>query len=345
MKLNLSFFTGTASLAMLISGAFADSAVTDPVGYVTLNIPGGTPTAPKVSYLGATLVNPTIYAGAPTSSTGPNNATFAANSFTTTFGLNSLAQSMYYVEIAASSVPADVGLWTNITASTTNSLTLADAIGAKMATATQVKIRLHHTMASVFGDASVGNPLKLIGGPDNSSADLVELISPAGSNELFFNSEEGAWFSGSTPSNEQVIAVGDGLRVRRTGAATSFVQVGHVKTGPTTVLVEPGTNLITGLLAVPTTGTTATPLPFDFTNSGLLLSGLTGGADNSVADIITRISSTGVATDIFYNSEEGGYFSGSDPAGNIQITEGTSIRIFHRGPAFNWTVPAVLIAP
>jgi hypothetical protein len=342
MKLNLSFLTGAASLAALLSGAIADSAVTDPVGYITLNVPGtANPAAPKVSYQGASLVRETIYAGSPVSGVG-NSATFAASSFTTVFGLNALNQPAYYVEIASG---PDAGVWTDITATTGgNVLTLADAIGAKFTSTVTVKIRKHHTVASVFGDNTVSNPLTLQGGEDNTSADLVELVSSTATKQIIFNTEENAWFAGSTASNEQIIAPGDGIKLTRRGATKTITQVGHVKTGQTVLAIESGVNLVATPLAVPTIGTTAAPLPFNFNNSALR-PGLTSGEDNTTADLILQLDSAGAATQIIYNSEEDGYFAGANPVGTTSIPEGTSLRIFHRGPAFNWTVPAVLIAP
>ena len=110
-------------------------------------------------------------------------------------------------------------------------------------------------------------------------------------------------------------------------------------------MVEIGVNLITVPTAVPTVGTVASPLPFNFDNSGLLASGLTGGLDNSDADVILQLSSTGAPTESIYNVDNGGFYSGATATGTVLLPEGTSIRLKHIGPAFTWKVPAVVIAP
>lgn len=345
MKLNLTILTGITA-ASLLSGVFATDAVTDPVGYITLTVPGGS--NPTISYLGTSgMVNPTTYGGTPTGNNGASQVDFAANSFTGgAFGDNSLGQPFYYVEISDSSVPGDIGLWTDIDSNTTDSLTLVDPIAAKFSVAgVKVKVRKHLTLAQVFGDGTLANPLKLTGGVDVNSADLVEFVNFLGTTVNFFNTEEEAWFSGATASNERVIAPGDGLRVSRRGAATTVSLVGNVKTGITQVAVEPGVNLISSTLAVPTSGAVGSPIPLDFDNSNLIASGLVGGVDVNTADNILQISGLGATTDLIYNTEEEGYFAGATNVGTNVIAEGTAIRLFHRGAGFSWKIPAVLIAP
>ena len=75
-----------------------------------------------------------------------------------------------------------------------------------------------------------------------------------------------------------------------------------------------------------------------------LPSGLTGGADTSTADVITQLTGTTV-NQIFYNTDEGAFFSGATNAELFQLTEGTAIRIQRKAGAFNWAVPAETIAP
>jgi hypothetical protein len=341
MKLNLAFLTG-ASLAALVTGAFADSATTDPVGYVTMNIAGTTnPASPKVSYVGTSLVTPTIFSGSPVSGSG-STANFAANAFSVTFGLNSLGQPTHYVEITSG---PNAGVWTDITASTANSLTLHDAIGGLFTSTVTVKVRAHHTVSSVFGNNTPANPLTLNGGVDNTQADLVELVNSTGTKQIFFNTDEDAWFNGPLNSNDQIIAPGEGIRITRRSAAKTITQVGHVKLGQTVLTVEPGVNLLSSPLAVPTSGTVSTPVTFDFNNSNLRASGLIGGVDNTVADNILQLDANGNATDLIFNTDEDGYFAGPNPVGANNIPEGTSFRLFHRGSGFNWIVPAVLVAP
>jgi hypothetical protein len=336
MKHNVSLITG-ALLIAAAAGSYAQTAVTDPVGYITMNVTGtANPAAPAISYVGASLVNAVQYAGTAVGGAG-TTATFAAASFTVdAFGLNSLNEGKFYVEITSG---PNAGVWTDIRDNDATTLTLLDSIGAQINGQT-VKIRQHHTVSSLFGDG-VANPLKLQGGADTSAADILELISPAGTTQIFFNTDENSWVAGANLVNDKVIAPGEGIKIRRRGVTTPIVLVGHVKTGQTVLPIEQGTNLIAVPRAVGsafTFGGTGT------SNSNLLGSGLTGAADTSAADVISQL--TGVTLNqIFYNTDEGAFFTGATNADNFPIPEGTALRIQRRGPAFNWKVPAEIIAP
>ena len=142
--------------------------------------------------------------------------------------------------------------------------------------------------------------------------------------------------AGANLVNDKVIAPGEGIKVRRRGATTPIVMVGHVKTGKTVLPIEQGTNLI----AVPR----AVGSAFTFANSNLLGSGLTGGVDTSSADVITQLTGSTV-NQIIYNTDESAFFSGATNADNFQLTEGSAIRIQRRGAPFNWAVPQETIAP
>jgi len=331
MKNHLSFIIGALALAAA-AGSNAQTATTDPVGYITLNVTGtATPSAPAISYVGASLVNAVQFAGTATGGAA-NTANFAAGSFTAgAYGLNSLGEGKFYVEITSG---PNAGVWTDITANTATDLTLLDPIGAQINGQT-VKVRQHHTVASLFGDNGA-NPLKLQGGADTSEADILELIRPTGTTQIFFNTDENSWVAGAVLVNDKTIAPGEGIKVRRRGATTPIVQVGHVKTGKTVLPVEQGTNLI----AVPR----AVGSAFTFSSSNLLESGLTGGADISEADVITQLTGTTVSQ-IIYNTDEAAYFAGATNANNFQIPEGSALRIQRKGAAFNWAVPAETIAP
>ena len=332
MKHNISLITGALLIAAATGAKAQTTATTDPVGYITANVTGGTNTTPGISYLGASLVNKIEYAGTATGGSG-TSATFAASTFTAgAYGLNTLNEGKFYVEITTG---ANAGVWTDIRGNTDTTLTLADAIGG-LFSGQSVKIRAHHTVSSLFGD-NVGNPLKLTGGIDTASADVLELVSPTAVTQLFFNTDENSWVAGATLANDKVIAPGEGVKVRRRSAAAPIVWVGHVKTGKTVLPVEAGTNLV----AVPR----AVGSSFTFATSGLLASGLTGGVDTAGADVITQLTGANVSQ-IIYNTDEAAFFSGATNADTFPIPEGTAIRILRKGTtAFNWVIPAETIAP
>ena len=335
MKIKLTLLVGLASLAAVV-GVHAQSAVTDPVGYITLNVTGTATSQPAISYIGASLVNKVEYAGAAVSGTG-STATFAAAAFTAGAYVTNgapLNQPLFYVEITSG---ANAGQWSGIVSNTATTLTLEDPIGANFTAGTTIKIRAHHTPVFLFGANTVANPLKLTGGVDVGSADVLQLISPTATVQLYYNNDEAAWVTGATLANNYVIAPGVGIKVLRRGAATSIIQTGYVKTGPTKLSVKTGTNLISLPRAVGSSFT------YVDTSSNLLTSGLTGGVDLNSADVITRLNGVTVNT-IIYNTDEGAFFSGATNANLFELTEGTSIRLQRKGAPFTWTVPAQPIA-
>ncbi len=352
MKTKLSLLLSAFSLASMTGAMAQNSATTDPVGYITANVKGGTPASPGISYVGASLVNKIEFTGTATAGAG-TSATFPASSFAASaFGLNDLlpvvqAQGAYYVEITSG---PNAGVFTDIVATpSANTLTLLDPIGAQI-NGQSVKIRKHHTIASLFGDDTASNPLQLTPGISAASADTLEIVSPAGSKLFYYNTDETSWVAGSQLSNNRTIAPGEGLKVRRKGVAVPIVWVGHVKTGQTVIPVETGVNLVSVPRAV---GATATGSVFTYGNSGLRSSGLTGSGSALNADIITTLNvvatpggSPTASLNVFFNTDEdpAGFFAGSIPFDTNPLNEGTAIRILRKGAAFNWVVPAETIS-
>lgn len=124
-----------------MSGAFADTATTDPVGYVTTSIATANNSE---TFIGASLYNPVIYAGVVTA-VGANSITVGGTPFT----LNQFNGS-YFVEITNGT---GEGMWTDISeiAPTTSSITTLDNLASKItANTTTIKIRQHHTVESLL---------------------------------------------------------------------------------------------------------------------------------------------------------------------------------------------------
>jgi hypothetical protein len=157
MKHSSSLLTGALFVAVA-TGAFAQTAVTDPVGYITLPVTGGgTNAIPALSYVGASLVNK-IEVSAVTAASNGTTINFAAGVLPAagTYGLNSLGKPSYYVEIATG---PDAGKWTDIQSNAATSLTILDNLGTQASTQT-VKIRKHHTISSLFGATAATVQLK-----------------------------------------------------------------------------------------------------------------------------------------------------------------------------------------
>src|SRR5262245_28940064 len=121
MKTTLSLLTGVASLAALLSGAAAQTATTDPVGYITINVNGGgTNAAPVFSNISPTLVNKVDFAGAVLTAAG-TTLNFTGTPFTANaFNQVSPTQPAYYIEVTNGS---GEGVWSNIASNTTSAVT------------------------------------------------------------------------------------------------------------------------------------------------------------------------------------------------------------------------------
>ncbi len=340
MKNNVSLITG-ALLIAAAAGSYAQTAVTDPVGYVTMPVAGGGSTAsPSRSYIGATLVNKIEYSGVVTAVAG-TTISFAAGSFTAgAFNADAANGNLYYAEIGSG---ANQGAWTDIVSNTTSSLVTSDNISSLVAVGDKVKLRKHHTVSSVFGAT---NSSGFAAGIDVSTADELQFLdaSTQQATTVFFSTDDlnPGWVTvAGNPAANMIIPPGVGVKVsRKSAAALPIVQVGHVKTGPTWLPVESGINVITIPLA---TGTT-----FDLANLSPPAT-LAGGIDISAADEVGLLSS-GAFVNNFFSTDDlnpGWVTAAGNAAGTTALPEGTAIRILRKGTgtATNWKAPLQPIAP
>lgn len=335
MKVKLSLLAGVVSLAA-VTGAFAQTAVTDPVGYITLNVSGGGSTAaPVLSYIGATLVNKTEFSG-PYTASGQSSLTFADGSFTAGQFDAAAGVPQYYVEITSG---ANAGVWTDIVSNTANALTLADDISGLAGASGSAVIRKHHTIASLFG---AENSAGFLGGADVASADELQVIDAATQSQttIFYSTDDlnSGWVtSAGQPAGNFIVPPGVGIKVSRKAAdPLPIIQVGHVKTGQTWLPIEQGINVLNVPLA---TGVT-------LGNSQLSESGLTGGADIAGADEVGTIDA-GVFTSYFFSTDDlnsGWVTAAGAGAADKLLAEGTGFRVIRKSPAFNWKAPAQQIA-
>ena len=109
---------------------------TDPVGLIQLSVVGGSVAAPKITLVSPTLTQPISYQGLITAISGSSitvsGTPWTANQF------NGAAGS-YYVEIVSTATPAISGTLSDITATTTSTITTAQPTGA--AIGDTIKIR------------------------------------------------------------------------------------------------------------------------------------------------------------------------------------------------------------
>ncbi len=353
MKTNLSILTGVASLAALMQGAVAQSATTEPVGYITVNVNSA---AAGLSFISPSLVNKVEYSGAistvTSSSIGVSGTPFSANQFapvSITVGGTPTNFPAYWVEVTSGS---NAGAWTNVSGNpTTSAVNTEDDMDVFANPGDTIRIRKHVTINDFFGS---GNAAGLIGAADPSQADSVRILNPTTKAvKKYFFYDDGStatWVSedfdevGSLP-----IEPGQGLFVvRKTGAtALSFTFTGHVKTGPSKLTVDPGINVVSVQRAVGTNF----KLPDSGLNSTTSATGVTGAADISAADVLRVPQSNGTLKKYFFY-DDGATKTWVDEnfddvvAAAQELKEGTSFIVLRNfGAAFPWTVPAESIAP
>jgi uncharacterized protein (TIGR02597 family) len=352
MKHNLSLLTG-ALLFAVAAGANAQTAVTDPVGYITMNVyGGGTANNPRFTIVSPTLVNKVDFAGAiATVDTAGSKLTFTGNPLTAgafnQVDIGGVNYPKYYVEVTSG--PSE-GAWRNITANTAGDITLASNFPAAVVAGATVKIRKHVTINELFGAT---NSAGLNGNEDAAQADEVIVLAPGAPPVSYFYIPT-AGFEGwydliGTPSGEIPISPDKGLLISRkvTGTA-SFVRVGHVKTGKTTLNFKEGYNVM------PVTLATGLELGDSQLFTGSLATGIKADFDAAIADNVIVLSNTGAApATYFYVNDPGpppfvGFFDllGND-ANGVVIPEGSGALLLRQAGlgAFDYTAPAQVIAP
>ena len=339
MKHNLTLITG-ALLIAVSAGAYAQTAVTDPVGYITINVSGNA-SHNTFSAITPTLVNKVEYSGVVTAISGDGKTLTVA-------GLTAGAyNSNFWLEVTSGT---GEGAWTYVASNTATSITVSDSMAAFISgTTTTIKVRQHVTVAQFFGAT---NSAGLQGGGDPGQADEVTFLGDrgiaSGNVTVFYDPSGPGWFNGDfAPADNTVIEPGQGLLIaRKATTPTSFVQVGHVKTGKsmTSVLQGPtasdfGENVV-GIRSAVGVTLDASNL---FTNNNA--TGVRKGDDPGIADEVIQFIN-GLPKTYFY---DGTQWSDADfaPAGTTVLAEGTALYIVRKQAVgdFVWTAPAVTIAP
>ncbi|MES2467006.1 MAG: hypothetical protein V4675_06870 [Verrucomicrobiota bacterium] len=347
MKYKLPFLVGLASLAALV-GVQAQTAVTDPVGYITTDLaPNAAGTTTGADTLVApTLVQQTTFAGA--SSNDPSGAT----SITFASGVPATLDGSYYVEIKSG---ARAGFWSTVVSSTATSITTSDTLPAGLAAGTNFIVRKHATIGNYLGANTPG--LTAFTGANN--ADKVLVLNPVTQVVTAYVYAAGGifgpnagWYDQVTEASADnvIIYPGDAVKIRRvSNGPISFVTVGYVKTTPTEIDIYERDNWLNPMLA---TGTTlaGTNLNTGNTASGLFQEDY--NAANGAPDRVFTISSAQVTTSYVALTGAGGFIDEvtETGAGTLPLKEGTGIIIRRdpRAPAtFDnsiWVAPAQVIA-
>lgn len=318
------------------------TATTDPVGFITETVSGGTPASPKLTLISPTLMQPVAWQGLILTISGTTiNVTgtpWTANQFNGASG-------KFFVEVVDPNNGTSAGAWTDITGTTTSSITTMDNLSAFASAGTSIRIRKHVTIGSFLG---VANSAGLKGGTSAASADEVLVYDGANTVIYWYYDASDAqgpagWYDLSyNPSENVVIAPHQGVVIKRkTAGNVVFTSMGSVKTGNTYFRVNTGLNVLGTVSAKGLT----------LANSGLYNAnvnlGLKGSNSPSVADQVTIYTLTGQTIYWYYDASDaqgpaGWYDLSYNPADTVAIAPGTSLVINRRtgNPVFNWKVPS-----
>jgi uncharacterized protein (TIGR02597 family) len=353
MKNKLSLIIGAIALAAA-AGSQAQTAVTDPVGYITCKVAAGN----SLSFVAPTLVNKLEFSGVAASSTATSititgTAPLAANAYAgaanPAYDANpAVLMPSYYVEVSAGT---GEGQWANITANTATTLTVdRDLTSAIVGGTTTVRIRKHATIGEIFGAT---NTAGLKGSDQAATADEVKVLKPVThAVKSYFFYDDGvntAWIDLDQNDALNVSILPDqGIVIqRKAGAALSFVRVGHVKTGKTALYATPGINVLATPRAV---GDTFTLSNSNLTNAGAQGTRVKGSDQNATADLLRIPQASGALKDFFFYDDTvntAWIDLDQNDASAEQLNEGEAFVLVRQASAGNliWTAPAQPIAP
>ena len=326
------------AFSCLTAPAFGQSAATDPVGFITVNVAAGSAASPTLSLVSPTLMQAVEWQGAIATITG-TAITVAGTPWTAAqFGTNG----QYFVEVASG---ASAGAWTDIQSSTTNGLTTLDDLSAFASPTTAIRIRKHTKLTDFLG---VNNSAGLKGAASVANADEVLVYDGSNSTVYWYYDASDAqgpagWYNTSYQSAANVvIAPHEGVVIRRKGTApVSFQAMGSVKTGNTYFPVKTGLNVLGTVSAYGLT------LATSGLYTGNASTGVKGASAVTAADEVTIFSGSGSTVYWYYDASDaqgpaGWYNTSYVAAGTVPIAAGSAILINRKAPGtpFNWPLPS-----
>jgi len=334
------------SLASLLLGsaAFAQSSsvATNPVGFLSITVKGGTATSPALTLISPTLTNPTAFQSTVSAVSGATititGASFTTNQYSAVGG-----SPVYYVEV----IHNGSGVLSDISASGTSTVTTTQNISSLIAQGDTVIIRQHVTINQFLG---ANNTYGLLGSTsgDPSQADGVLVWDGGIQNTYWYYngtspsfSDKGWYDLSLNPAGSVTIAPFEGVLIQRKAAGNvTITSTGTVKAGNTLFPITAGANYMG----------TASAQGLTLATSGLISSGLTGsaGGDPTQSDQVLVYDGSGnLNLYWYYNgtspsfSDAGWYDLSLNPAGTVALNPGSGVIVDRiHGGAFNWTQPA-----
>lgn len=344
-----------AATACGLASTVAQTAYTNPVGYMTVPIPGTS----GVGTNKLQLANQGLLPSGPAASGGGASVTFSGTTMTdadAAFGaLTNGGSNSHVLEITSASPVQGALSW--ITANTATTITTSDDLSSAGAQASY-RVWATYTMATLFGNPPVASVLG--GGGTELAADSVQILDPTTNiYTSFYYQSSGKGTLGWKSSNGSIVAAADyaihpndGLVIlRKQSADGALVISGSVKTGPTTVLVTgdatPGAKTLNIL---------ANQIPVDQLTpgtSGLYTgnpaTGMKGGGTELAADSLLIFDATTNSYTTFWYQDSGkgtlGWKSSDGsiavPADHVIPATGALLLQRKAAASFNWTVPTV----
>jgi uncharacterized protein (TIGR02597 family) len=326
---------------------FGQTATTDPVGFISLNIAGGGSVAsPKLSLISATLTRPILYQGLITGISGTTITVSSTPAAPWAIGAFNGANGSHYVEIVSTAVPTRSGTMSDITSTPTTSsiVTSGDLSVNQAAIGDTVRIRKDVTIADLFGAT---NSAGLLASDDPATADEVLIYNGASSVSYYYYIGDpmnaAGWYKADdfAPSAGVPIAPNEAVVVKRKAATPiTATSVGSVKTGNTVFAVVNGLNVLG----------TASAKGLTLDESGLRTgndaTGVSSTDDPATADEVILYGGASPVSYYYYIGDPmnaAGWYKADDfaPSGTVVIAAGTSFVVKRKGgPAFNWALPS-----
>ena len=316
------------------------SACTDPQGFITLNIAGNEMSSPAFNLVGLGLYNAVEFQNVisginetPIALQGESilvtQLTFPGEPFH-----NLQFDARHFLEIidTADQTSMNPGVIVDIVESTLNTIIVTQNISSLIAVGDGVRIRKHHTIASVFGSK---NEAGLDEEDTLSIADKIILYNPVAQlSQTFFYSSKSGWVdTDGIPGGETLLYPDQGIIVQRVNNTDLRVKLfGNVKAGATSIPVEAGRNLIANVY----------PIAYSLDDSGLF----TGDEDTGIkendslehADRIMILSRDGLLEGYHYSESLGGWVDRAlNPSGSVVVGVGTAVILQRLGEPINWT--------
>lgn len=329
----------TALVLAALSTLNAQSVATTPVGAMTYSFPATTSTTS--TYISVPLTNQAVYTG-PIVSITSSTITFNNPGFTP--AQFAQAGSPFFARVASGNQAGRMMLVTANTADTitvdtsdnSSQTTPLSATGWSLAAGDRVEIVVGDTLASLFGNNTVDQPLIFTGSTSAFTADTISIYNKALGkfDAYYFSTSSGYWRSSSVNTNANNLTIYPEAAIgitRRSGrSAINFSVVG----------VVPATSPLTKVTGGTTAVYTSTRFPTPLSLSQLNLSNWTKSNSAFTADTLQVYNSSTGKFDTYYQRLDNTWRRSDNSAAdqsNFSIDPTAAVVLVKRGTVANAT--------